>query len=125
MKKIVVVSQEETLRKLVSACLRKGNYRILHLDDPNESIAFSDRERPDLLIVDRGRGKLAGGLTLGRTGSHNPKVLMISDDQALDSQGAEAAGADGLLHRPFSPSTLRAHIHQLLAPVAEAEAELA
>jgi len=117
-KKILVASEEGTLRRLVAACLRKRDFSISHLDNPKESIPTTRREKPDLIILDTDFGKRSGQ-SVFRDLQKSPerssyKLLVISDALSADREIMLSEGAQDMLVRPFSPPSLRKCIDGLL-----------
>jgi len=116
MKRILVASEEPALRRLVVACLRKHDFHILHHDDLKSLAEHAEHVSPDLLILDHRflNGQSAAGLdALPLEKCREYKLLLISDKLSYAPDEA-AAGADGVLERPFSPPSLRKSIKCLL-----------
>ncbi|MDJ0841941.1 MAG: hypothetical protein QNK37_35890 [Acidobacteriota bacterium] len=115
-KKILVASEDVSMRKLVAACLRKHNYRIIDLDTPRESAVVAAREQPDLLVLDQH----ANGDAISEAEKEiirsveSCKVLLISNNPQICKDCVVSWGGDDFLQRPFSPAILRTTIESML-----------
>jgi signal transduction histidine kinase/ActR/RegA family two-component response regulator len=116
MRTILLADDEPGLRALAGATLGPS-YRILEAVDGAAAFTITQDERPDLVLLDVQMPKL-DGLTVCRRIKADPRtkgtvVLMLSGFQsAADQTLAFAAGADGYLSKPFSPSALLAAVER-------------
>ena len=114
--KILVVEDDENLRRLVAAYLEKEGYAISEAADGPAALAAVEREDPDLVVLDL---MLPGtdGLEVARRirARRTTPVLMLTARATEDDmlQGFEA-GADDYLAKPFSPKLLVARVRAIL-----------
>ena len=112
---ILVVDDEPVVRELLRAALEPTGSRLVEACDGSEAIEVAWREHPDLVLLDVGLPKLSG-LDVCRalkTNPDPPRVLLITGDSGAD--GIAECGADGVLAKPFLPTTLLEEVHRVLA----------
>ncbi|HUE76143.1 MAG TPA: GAF domain-containing protein, partial [Chloroflexota bacterium] len=123
------VDDEAPLRRLARATFGTS-YRLLEAADGTEALALARSELPDLILLDV---KMPGldGVAVCHHLKNDPatshiRVLMLSGmiSQA-DQERSVAAGADGYLTKPFSPSALLASVERALSDGVHGEIPLA
>ena len=108
MKKILIVDDEDNLRRLVSATLSGGEYEVVQARDGNEALAVAKRERPALVLLDIQMPGL-DGVEVCRQIKAEPSlkgtmvVMLTAQSREEVRRNATAAGADAFLTKPFSP----------------------
>lgn len=121
MKTILVVDDEAYVRKLVAACLRKTQFRILHAEDGDQALAMAAAEKPDLILMDvvlSGAGP--NGLQATKLLKSNPEtafhrvILMSGRKPEIKPEDWKAAGAVAFMVKPFNPIELRETISNYL-----------
>ena len=123
MKTILIVDDDESIRKLVAACLRKSDCRLIQADHGELAVALATREKPDLALVDI---ILPGGdmdgfgvsqMLKNLPETRNCRVILMSGKVGGLRHGqAATAGADAFLEKPFHPMTLRSLILGFFGP---------
>ena len=118
---VLVVEDDESIRRLIAATLRKDGCTVLEAVDGNEAFAILRTTRPALVVLD---GMLPGihGFeicgTIKRSSSYKDvPVIMVSAvyrgwENAREIQ--EVHGADAYLEKPFSVHVLRSLVAQML-----------
>lgn len=120
MKKVLVVDDDASIRKLVAASLRKQDVNVFQAITGAEAVALSKQEKPDLIVMDiifPGQNK--SGITVAEQIKQNPentncKILLISGVVSVNNEDMALAGADAFLSKPFNPIELREKITSLL-----------
>jgi len=121
MRKVLIVDDEEAVRKLVMASLLKCGFQLIEAENGGQAVALAASCRPDLVIMDLSMpGSPIDGLEaiqrireFAETGC---QILVVSGALAdWDNARASNAGAQGFLAKPFSPLTLRERVVSLLA----------
>ncbi len=128
---ILVVDDDENLRRLVAAYLENEGYQVHQAADADAAFADIETHEPDLILLDLMLPGLSGLEVARRVRARRQiPVLMLtargSEDEIL--QGFEA-GADDYLVKPFSPKVLVARVRAVLrrsgvVPQEEAERSL-
>jgi CheY-like chemotaxis protein len=112
---ILVVDDEPVVRQLLRAALAPSGARLIEAEDGNAALELAWQERPELVVLDVGLPMLNGidvcrGL---KTHLPPPRVILITANQFAD--GIDDCGADAVVPKPFSPSSLLLAAERLLA----------
>ncbi len=119
MKRILIVDDEESIRRLIEAALEGPDCVVAHAAEGQEGIRLAQAAHPDLIILDWMMPGLSG-LDVLRELRRNPGtlgipvVLVTAMCQERNREEAIAAGADAYLFKPFSPLELLRTIHGVL-----------
>ena len=112
MKKILVIDDKPTIRRLVARTLRHRGYEVLEADDGPRGLELARTQWPDLVLSDIMMGTVDGFAVLQNLRSHPatadiPVILMtgVGDNKHM-RQGMDL-GADDFLPKPFTADTLR------------------
>ena len=120
MAKILVVDDSALMRRLLQQVLQAAGYEVVCTADGQEGLDKVAAEKPDLVIMDRNMPKVDGMEAL-RVLRANPAtrslpVLMASARlEPADAAEIQAAGANGLVPKPFQSKQLLAIIRQHLS----------
>ena len=107
-KKVLIVDDEDNVRRLVAVTLGGGDYEVLQARDGVEALAVAQRERPVLVLLDVSMPGL-DGIEVCRRIKADPAlrgttvVMLTAQAQADVQRRALAAGSDTFLTKPFSP----------------------
>jgi CheY-like chemotaxis protein len=125
MKRILVVDDDEAVRRLVDHVLRQAGYEVVLAVDGREALSLLD-ERFDVLLCDKSLPYVLGTSVVLEARARYPKlttVLMTANPEALS---LTSLGLDGYLAKPFRSTALL--VHTLKAAIArrdQAEEKLA
>jgi CheY-like chemotaxis protein len=115
---ILLVDDEEGVRKLCRAVLQANGYHVLEADSGDSALAAYEKNahKVDMLLTDVMMRQM-NGFDLGRAlGQRTPglKVLYMSGyrDNAGGTEAGQAPAA--FLHKPFTPDALLAKIREVL-----------
>jgi DNA-binding response OmpR family regulator len=114
--RILVVEDDENLRRLVAAYLEREGYQISEAADGSEAIALVDTHKPDLVILDLMLPKISG-LEVARAiraKLATPILMLTARSSEADMLQGFEAGADDYLVKPFSPKVLVARVQAIL-----------
>ena len=120
MTKILVVDDSALMRRLLQQVLQAAGYEVVCSADGQEGLDKVAAEKPDLVIMDRNMPKVDGMEAL-RVLRANPAtrslpVLMASARlEPADAAEMQAAGANGLIPKPFQSQQLLTIIRQHLS----------
>ena len=114
---VLVVEDQEQLRKLVGRVLRTYGYRVLEAANPGEALLHSERYAGPihLLLTDAVMPGITGPELAGRIKPLRPSmeaIFMSGDSERAITEGLELAGS--YLPKPFSPEALAAKVRAVL-----------
>ena len=116
-KRILLVDDDAEIVEAIQYALGK-NYEVLVARDGNEGLALSERENPDLVILDMMMPKRSGFLVLEkRRSSHSVpvRVIMITANEGSRHKAyAEMLGVDDYIRKPFSMDRLLDSVERLI-----------
>lgn len=124
--KILVVDDEPSILRLVTAALEPRGYDIITADNGVDALALADIKKPDLILLDIMMPKMDGNEVRRRL-HENPKTATIpvahlsavgDFNQQLD--GLEEGAIDYIV-KPFSPKDLQQRVAELLDPAKREE----
>ena len=119
MAKILVVDDDDNMRRLIRTILERRGHQVTEARDGLEGLARFDESRPDLVVSDvvmPGIGGFAFVAELHRRESP-PKVLMVSGKQFRPNgewSALAARGLVGFMEKPFTPAELVQSVHGLV-----------
>ncbi len=116
MNKVLLVEDENDLRKIIANYLKQANFTVIEAADGEQALSlFADGEY-DLVILDLMLPKVNGYevcLDIRRS-SKVPIVILTARDSEIDELRGFNCGADEYIAKPFSPNILIARIKSLL-----------
>lgn len=116
MKKIIIVEDDEKLRKELQIFLQKHGYAIKIIEEMEEPVQEIVAEKVDLILLDINLPHTDGEYLLKeiRKISEVPIMMMTSKDNELDELICMNYGADQYVTKPFNLQILLAKIAALL-----------
>lgn len=111
MKRVLVVDDDESVRRLVNTVLLQAGYEVVLAVDGREALALLD-EKFDVLLCDKSLPYVAGTTVVLEARARFPKlttVLMTASPEALS---LTSLGLDGYLAKPFRSTALLVHTLQ-------------
>jgi DNA-binding response OmpR family regulator len=116
-KTILLVDDDAELLNNLRTALEAQGYRVLTAEDGNLGLALSERESPDLVVVDMMMPKKSGFLVLEKVKSrpHKPPpvIMMTANEGARHRAYAERLGVDDYICKPFDVDRLLASVQRL------------
>ena len=117
-KNILVVEDDDNLRRLITQALEKKKYRLFETADGNQAIEDARKVLPDLILLDL---MLPGkdGIEVCRRIKDHPDtksikiVMLTAQKNSLVKSAGLAAGADFFINKPFNMADLVAKIDEL------------
>jgi CheY-like chemotaxis protein len=106
---ILIVDDDPMIRKLIATTLEDiSGYRLAEAGDGLEAVERAVRARPEIVFLDIDMPRLNGIETCRRLRSDPATagatiVMLTGDSGDIAERGAQAAGADLFLTKPFSP----------------------
>ncbi|KIR03397.1 Chemotaxis regulator - transmits chemoreceptor signals to flagelllar motor components CheY [Lachnospiraceae bacterium TWA4] len=124
--KIMIVDDENRMRKLVKDFLRREGYEVIEACDGEEAVdIFFKNPKIDLILLDVMMPKLDGWQVLKMIREHSkvPIVMLTAkDDEENELKGFDL-GVDEYISKPFSPKLLMARVAAILRRVNDVESE--
>ncbi len=110
-KRILIVDDSPTIRKLISGKLEKSGHEVLVSADGVEAIEMLQDMTPDLILLDITMPRMDGyqvcKMIRGNDKTKDVPVVMISGkDGFFDKVRGRMAGSSGYITKPFGPETL-------------------
>ena len=115
--KILIVDDEERMRKLLRDFLVKANYRVIEAADGEAALnTFYNDNGIDLIILDVMMPKMDGWEVLEaiRKVSRVPVIMLTARAEERDELKGFSLGVDEYITKPFSPRILVARVEALL-----------
>lgn len=114
-KTVMIVDDEQRIRKLISDFLQREGYTIVEADNGQSALTLFAAERIDLVLLDVMMPE-PDGLTVCREirkKSTVPIIMLTARGEELDQLFAFELGADEYVTKPFSPKVLTARVNAL------------
>ena len=114
--KILIVEDEDRMRKLVKDYLVKWGYEVVEADDGYKALEVYNKEQPDLIILDVMIPGIEGyevAYEIKKISSV-PIIMLTAKSEEYDELNGFKCGADDYVRKPFSPKILMARIEALL-----------
>ena len=118
---MLLVEDEDLVRRLVRAVLEQHGYRVIEASSPGAALELSQRHGgaidlllTDVVMPDMGGQELAAELTTARPGL---KTLFMSgySEEAIAKHGVAQAWADShFIAKPFAPNQLAEKVREAL-----------
>lgn len=120
--KILLVEDEDNIRKLVASYLVKEGFKVVEACDGEEAIKKFDQEYDfSLIVLDVMMPKMDGYQVAShiREESQVPILMLTARDSEIDEINGFNSGADEYISKPFSPKILVARVKNLLKRTAQ------
>ena len=115
---ILVVDDEERMRKLIKDFLNAKGYKILEAEDGEKALEIFElnKEKIDLVILDVMMPKVDGWTVLRkiRQEAKTPVIMLTARGEEQDELFGFELGVDEYVSKPFSPRILVARIDAIL-----------
>lgn len=121
MKKILIVDDEEKVRKLVEVTLSVGKLEILHASTGDDALRIAREAKPDIILLDIMMPGRLDGFDVCRLLKKDPDtkgicvIMLTAKGQQADKERGLAMGADDYFVKPFSPMELMDKVDRILA----------
>jgi DNA-binding response OmpR family regulator len=117
-KRILLVDDDAEIVESLRLALESNGYTVLIARDGNQGLALSERENPDLVILDMMMPKRSGFLVLEkmrRTRDTPMRVIMITANEGSRHKAyAEMLGVDDYIRKPFPMDRLIESVQRLI-----------
>jgi two-component system sensor histidine kinase ChiS len=129
MKKILVVDDEPSIRRLLKVALTGRGFEVVEAEDGLQAIGMVESEHPDLVVLDVMMPGLTGHQVHDKLrqkpATKELPILFLSAAGTFEEQYKEIAADPNsdYLPKPFKPSEVADHISAMLDPAKRAEFE--
>jgi DNA-binding response OmpR family regulator len=117
-KRILLVDDDREIIDSMRIALEAEGHEVLIARDGNQGLALSERENPDLVILDMMMPKRSGFLVLEKLRRTRPvptKIIMVTANEGGRHKAyAETLGVDDYIRKPFAMDRLLASVNRLL-----------
>jgi DNA-binding response OmpR family regulator len=117
-KRILLVDDDAEIVESLRLALESNGYTVLIARDGNQGLALTERENPDLVILDMMMPKRSGFLVLERmrrTRESPMRVIMITANEGTRHKAyAEMLGVDDYIRKPFPMDRLIDSVQRLI-----------
>ena len=116
MKKILIVEDEDKIRKIVKTFLEKKSFEIVEVSDGKDAIDSFLTDKPDLVILDvmlphKNGFEICKEI---REFGNTPILMLTAKTQDTDEINGFQLGVDDFLRKPFSLEVLLVRVNKLL-----------
>jgi DNA-binding response OmpR family regulator len=113
---ILLVDDDKLLRRSLGFNLEQAGYRVSTAATAEDAIAFAERDRPDLVLLDIGLPGMDGldALRHFEDRLHIPVIFLTARRRELDEVLGLELGADDYITKPFDQDVLLARIKAVL-----------
>jgi len=115
-KHILVVDDDALLRRSLSLQLEQAGYRVSPAENAEDALAITQRDRPDLILLDIGLPGMDGleAMRHFQKEMDVPIIFITARRRELDTILGLELGADDYITKPFNPDVLLAHVKAVL-----------
>jgi len=117
MRKILIVDDDESLRRLMRIEL-SDDYEVIDSGEPEQGLALALEHRPDVILLDLRMPKYSGHdllktfTSFGRT-QLIPVIIISGEGGGQTREECRQLGAAGYFAKPFDFDALRIRLHEL------------
>ena len=106
MRRVLVVDDDASVRRLVRLILTSEGYEVIEAEDGEKALDILDREAPEVLLLDLNMPVMDGRELFERLqrDGHRPSTIIIS--AGASERTRRELGAEGSLQKPFGPEDL-------------------
>jgi DNA-binding response OmpR family regulator len=114
--KILVVDDDEDIRKLLKEVLHSIGYDCLEAADGTQALSLTETESPNLLILDISMPGISGFQVLRqlRKTSEIPVIMLSARTDTADKVESLQLGADDYVTKPFKMAEMTARVEAVL-----------
>ena len=129
MKKILVVDDDLTLRKVLQNSLEQKGYQVISVGSGKDALAKFNQDVPDIIVSDVSMPEMDGfefcrQLRSQPSGKLIPFIFLSAKNELNDRVQGHSIGADSYLSKPFEMKELLANIEALIERSRRVHAEI-
>jgi CheY-like chemotaxis protein len=120
MPKLLLADDSVTIQRVIELTFADEDIDVITVGDGQRAIERIDADRPDIVLADVGMPERDGYEVSSYVKRHPelghvPVILLTGAFERIDEQRARAAGADGVLAKPFEPQAVINQVRDLLS----------
>lgn len=110
---ILVVDDEEEIRKMLNIFLDTADFKVVESDSGKQAVRMVASVKPDLIVLDLGLPDMDGKEVITQLRQWTQVPIVVLTVRSEDSEVATALnmGADDYVTKPFNAEVLLAHIN--------------
>jgi two-component system, OmpR family, response regulator len=114
--RILLVDDEQPVRKLLTYPLEKEGYEVVHALDGNEALSAFDEQQFDLVVLDIMLPRMDGLEVCRRLRARSgvPIIMLTAKTEEIDKVLGLELGADDYITKPFSMREFRSRVRAAL-----------
>lgn len=129
MKKILIVDDDLTLRKILHNSLEQRGYQVISVGSGKDALAWFSQDVPDIIVSDVSMPEMDGfefcrQLRSQPSGKLIPFIFLSAKNELNDRVQGHTIGADNYLTKPFEMKELLANIEALIERSRRVHAEI-
>lgn len=117
-KKVLIIDDDMEIVETVRFALQSLGHEVVVAHDGNQGIALSEKEEPDLIILDMMMPKRSGFLVLEHLRRNHdspiPVIMVTGNDGNRHQAYAELLGVSDYIHKPFVMDRLLKSVEKLI-----------
>lgn len=117
-KRVLLVEDDEGVRKLVRVTLEMNDFEVLEAADGLEGLLVMNEQKPDAIVLDLMMPDVGGDRMLAQlraaTETRRMPVIVITGKPEVAPEILSLVGKTNLLPKPFDPDALVNRIKQLI-----------
>jgi DNA-binding response OmpR family regulator len=125
-KRVLIVDDDDEVLEATRTALTAHGYDVIVAHDGDEGLMRSERDAPDLIVLDVLMPKRSGFGVLQKLcyqGEKGPRIVVVTaNDEQRHRDFAQSKGADAFLGKPFEMHELLAVVDSLLGGPGERRA---
>lgn len=122
-KHILIVDDDVLMRRSLALSMEQAGYRTSNAADAEDALLLSQRDRPDLVLLDIGLPGMDGldALRKFKDELGIPVIFLTARRRNLDEVLGLELGADDYITKPFDKDVLMAHVKAVLRRTEQAQ----
>lgn len=115
-KQILVIDDEDDIRKLIQTCLEiMGGWQVLTATSGSEGLLLAQSFQPDAILLDVMMPDMDGLTTFKKLQANQstrdiPVILLTAKGRNTDQRLFAQLGVKGIISKPFNPQKLSAQV---------------
>ena len=117
---VLVIDDDPSILYIAQLGLKQNTgWKVLTANSGQEGLAIAEAEQPDVILLDMMMPIMDGLSTLRQVKAnpktrHIPVIFLTAKAQSADRNNFYAQGAQGLIPKPFDPTTLADQVEAFL-----------